>query len=173
MWVFNIGRVTPNAFVLHGKRWEGILFQLGNISLTSSRCQEEITWNKVFYYRDGHVENLWFWRIPAWERCLQFTPFTMYNLPFPQSPLCHTTFTFCYAGLGTEIKTWLTFISSLFFSSPGQLMLSKDHWQCISWSDIPSLFYLSCWGAVTFPAELHRTLPRLLPNSQEISFSQK
>lgn len=42
-------------------------------------------------------------------------------------------------------------------------MLSKDHWQCISQSDIPSLSFLSCWEAVTLAAELHRTLPRLLP----------
>lgn len=33
---------------------------------------------------------------------------------FPQVPLSHSTSTFCYAGLGTEIKMSLAFISSLF-----------------------------------------------------------
>lgn len=110
MWVFNTGRGAQMSWFFMGKRWE-----LGNIRLTSSKCQEEITWNKVFYYHHNpHDGNLRLWRIPAWRRFLQFIPFTIYNLPFPQSPLCHTTFTFCYARLWTEIKMWLLFLLSFF-----------------------------------------------------------
>lgn len=87
-------------------------------------------------------------------------------------PTEHTTFTFCYARLWTEIKMWLYFFSLFFLfwtAHVGQgprinlyyIQFILYQIDIISWSDIPFLFHLSCWAtqdtaqiAAKFPGNL-------------------
>lgn len=86
-----VGIVTQDGFVLNGERWEVIIFQLGNIRLTSSRCKMKIICNKVLYHHNHHItkphssfalETLCMWEMLAVQTIIPKTHWVRVNFPF-------------------------------------------------------------------------------------------